>query len=414
MGTIKIFYQIILFLSLCIFTLSCSDDLQEPVPDLNNGNFGDGLAQASSTQPQLTVPEGGDSSDLAPREVDTPLPYQVNFNTAAFMNCPGDAVPDDSVFFTFKFGAYTSGLQLNPDFDLQGLTSTERERKLESSSLINARAQLSLSGTGYPGRITQIQTNKGNRAVVETLTLNHSSVIQNLVQDGVSYRLGHNASVELKLPYPGNSLLNNLLPGLNTKYTVYLAYNGGQDLRPLKKRGGKYYGRYFNFNFNSKKSYLTGMKEYDLQDDQSLGKWACPPELRFAVHRDPAHTQAVYKANREFFDTNNLSAEWECQEDGSVLSNWEKRLFSVLMKNQHFIYGKTIKWERDSQGTNQPTVLNKRCVRPTNSGHHCYNNQNTAKVEFEESNCTLTGDRAKMCPAYLSVCINLAPTGSGS
>ena len=404
MGTVKIFYRTILLFCLGIFILSCSDDVQEPVPDLS----GDNLPQfsADTGQTQLTVPEGGDTSDLTPREVNTPLPYEVNFNTAAFMNCPGDAVPNDSVFFTFKFGAYTSGVQLNPDFNLQG-TSTERRRQLESSALINAKAQLSLSQTGYPGRIVQA----GGKAVVETLTLNHPSVIQNLVQDGVSYRLGHNASVELKLPYPGNSLLN-LVPSLNTKFTVYLAYNGGQDLRPLQ-RGNKYYGRYFNFNFNSKQSYLTGMREYDLQEEQSRGRWVCPEELRFAVHRDPTHTRALYEANRPFFDDRNLSAEWECQEDASVLSDWERQLFGVLMKNQSFIVGKTIKWEKDANGTNQPTTLNKKCVRPANSSHHCYNNQNTAKVEFEESHCALTGDRAKVCPAYLSVCINLA-SGSGN
>lgn len=406
MGTIKTFYRTILFFGLCIFILSCSSDPQETVPDLSN----EGLVQASGTQPQLAVPAIEDSTGLIPNEVNTPLPYQINFSTAAFMNCPADAVPDDSVFFTFKFGAYASGLQLNPDLNLQSLTSTERKRTLESSPLINAKAQLSLSETGYPGRIAQIGNNK---AVVETLTLNHPSVIQNLVQQGISYRLRHNASVELKLPYPGNSLLN-LLPILNTKFTVYLAYNGGQDLRPVKK-DGKYYGRYFNFNFSSKKSYLTGMREFDLQDDQSRGQWVCPEELRFAIHRDSTHTRALYETNKDsFFDPNNISAEWECQEDISVLSDWEKQLFGVLMKNQSFTVGKTVKWERDSKGTNQPTLLNKKCVRPINSSHHCYNNQNTAKVEFEESNCTLTGDRAKVCPAYLSICINQKPAGSGS
>ena len=406
MNIIKIFNRKILFFSFFIFILSCGDGSQQPVPELGP----DGLAQASGVQPQLTVPGGsGETSNLAPREVDTPLPYQINFSTAAFMSCPGDTVPDDSVFFTFKFGAYTSGLQLDPDFDLQG-TSTERQRALESSPLINAKAQLTLSKTGYPGNIIPLQN---RRAIAEILTLNHPSVIQNLVQSGVSYRLGHNASVELKLPYPGNSLLN-LLPSLNTKFTIYLAYNNGQDLRPLKKNE-KYYGRYFNFNFNSKKSYLTGMRELDLQDDQSRGRWSCSEKLRFAIHRDPVHTRAVYKANRvTFFDKNNISAEWECQEDGSVLTKWEQDLFRALKIHQHFTYGKTVEWKRDSNGTNQPTLTNTRCVRPVDSTHHCYNNQNTAKVEFEESNCSLQGDRAKVCPAYLSVCVNYGSTESGS
>ena len=440
METIKIFYRTILFFGLFIFILSHSANSQETVPEPDKGVLEDSLAQASSAQPQPTIlpSEIKEFTDLKSNEVDTPLPYQIDFDIAAFMSCPGDAAPNDSVFL--KFGAYTSGLQFNPDFFdeslisairkkieskqntevHQAVTKEEVRKKLESSSLINAEAQLSLNETGYPGRIALIGDN--NTAVVETLTLNHPSVIQNLVQDGVSYWLGHNASVELQLPYPKNGLLN-LLDDLNTKFTIYLTYNGGQDLRPLKRAESYYYGRYFNFNFNSKKSYLTGMKEYDLQDDQSLGKWVCPPDLRFAVHRDPAHTQAVYKVNREtFFDPNNISAEWECQEDSEDNPNdWKKKLLSVLMKNHSFTYGKTVKIERDLNGINRPVQSNKICIRPMDSIYpvniispRCYNTQNTVKVDFEESHCTFMEDKGIVCPAYLSVCINLAQAGPGN
>ena len=325
----------------------------------------------------------GVSSDLEYNEVDTLLPYQINFDTAAFMNCPGDTSSDDSVFFTFKLGAYTSGLKLDPDTDLQ-----------DWSSLINAEAQLTLSQTGYPGRIAQIE----NKAVVETLTLNYPSVIQNLLRDGVSYKLGsiNNASpVELELPYPGGTGLLNLLPILNTAVTVYLTYNDGEDTRPLKNINGAIYGRYFNFYFNPKTiSYLKDIREYDIQDNRSRGQWICPEKFRFAIHRHPILR---------------LSKEWECQEEKSVLSNWERQLFSVLMKDQNFIYGKTVKQMKDSNDTTQDNLLNQKCIRPTNIKHHCYNNnQDTAKeVMFEKANCVFQEDGTKVCPAYLSICIKL-------
>ena len=240
-------------------------------------------------------------------------------------------------------------------------------------SLIDARAQLTLSQTGNPGRIALIK----NRDIAKILTLNYPQVRENLLRDGVSFRLGYTpSSVELELPYPGNSL-QNLLPSLNTKLTVYLTYNDGEDTRPLKEPSGAIYGRYFNFYF-TKQSYLTGIREYELQDNQPRGQWICPEELRFEIHRHPLLRQ---------------SNKWECQEDKiRFCLIGQDSFFSALMKDQNFIYGKTVKQVKNLDGITLDISVNQKCIRPTNITHYCYdNNPDTAKaVDFEETNCTTT------------------------
>ena len=374
-----------------------------------------GLTQASITQIAEPV-EDTDSNDLSGRptsagekalaRTDALIPYQINFDATAYMNCPGDAAANDAVFFTLKFGAYRSGLQLHPDFKnfLANMSLEEKKQQLESSPLIKSRAQLSLSSTGYPSQIRK--TSQGH-SVVDILTLNHPSVLSSLAKDGASYSLGHNASVEMNLLYPGNSFFN-LLPSLNTKYSVYLTYNNGSNVYPLSPGQGRHYGRYFNLDFSSKAKFLMQVAEYDLQDETSKGSWICPDHLRFAVHREFQSTLNFYKENRDWFNKNKLSAEWACYEDSSVLSEWEGKLFSLLIKNRTFIYGKTIKWVKDSSGTNQPVYLNRKCIAPTNPAHSCYNDQHTFKVEFEESKCD-PRNKTKVCPAYLSLCFKQSP-----
>lgn len=346
MNIIKIFSKKIFFFSFCILILSSGE---------------------------------GSSSDLEFNEVNVPLPYQINFDTAAFMSCPGDTFPDDPLFFTFKFGAYMSGLKLAPDTNLKGW-----------NSLIDARAQLTLSQTGSPGIVARRIDDNGD--ISQILNLNYPQVQKNLLRDGVSYRLGQ-SSVELELPYPGNDLLQ-LLSMLNNEFTVYLTYNDGKDYRPLKTKE-YYYGRSFNFDFDSRqRGYLTlaGIEEYDLRDNRPHGEWFCLKRLHFAIHRHPILR---------------FSDKWECQEDKSVLSDWDRQLFSVLMKDQNFIYGKTVKQVQDSSGTTQYTALDQKCIRPADISFGCYNNNPAIgkMVDFEATDCTLQGDGTKVCPAFLSICI---------
>ena len=370
--------------------LEGSDDLKQSSAAANNGN--------EIALPGAQKPVPSNISQLA-RETNAVLPYQINFDTMLSMTCPGDAKVNDSVFHTFKLGAYLSGLQLNPKFKLKGSTA-DKKAKLKAADLIGARAQLSLSKTGAPESMAEIR--KGT-PIVNLLDLKHSSVIDKLAEKGISYRLAGRSSVELALPYPGNSL-QNLVPLLNSRLSVYLTYNAGTDQRPLKK-GDKYYGRQFKFGFSGNNNYVSQMSEIDLARDESAGRWRCPEKFRFAVHRDPTWTRELYKANRGFFDRHDLSAEWECQEDASVLSAEERKLFDVLDKQRTLVFGKTVKWTKDANGTNQPTLLNQRCVRPKNSGHHCYNNREVKRVEFDESECVAGGrDSARLCPAYLSLC----------
>lgn len=398
----KILNKILVFYCSTLFLSACS---------VNDPAIPKGLAQTSITHTAEPVKDPKSDDELSGRPTSEgeraltrtgPLmPYLINFDTAAYMNCPNSVV-NDPVFFSLRFGAYGSGLQLHPEFkDALSKIShlEERKQQLEASSLIKSRAQLSLSRTGYPAQISQ--TNQGN-AVVNTITLNHPSVLNNLAKDGVSYRLAHSAFVEMSLPYPGGSFFN-LLPSLNTKYSVYLTYNNGKDFYPLSSEKGIHYGRYFNFNFSPNAKFLMGITEQDIQNEPIKGNWDCPTDLRFAIHRESRSTRSFYENNRQWFDAEKLSAEWECQEDSSVLSDWEKQLFSVLIKNRVFIYGKTVKWEKDSSGTNQPVILNKKCIAPTSPQYSCYNSQHTYRVEFEDSKCA-SGDKTKVCPTYLSIC----------
>ena len=397
--TKPIFFLPILFFFAAL--VSCAPG--EPVPDLEES---DDLTQSSAAaeggndnslpDTQTPVPR---NINLSPRQTDAVLPYQINFDTMLSMTCPGDAKANDSVFHTFKLGAYRSGLQLNPKFKLKG-SKEDKKAKLNGADLIGARAQLSLSKTGAPEHMAEIR--KGT-PIVSLLSLKHSSVIDNLATKKVSHRAGGRSSVELALPYPGNSL-QNLIPLLGSRLSVYLTFNSGKDHRPLKK-GDQYYGRQFKFGFSENKNYVSQMSEIDLARDESAGRWRCPERFRFAVHRDPTWTRALYKANRGFFDRHDLSAEWECQEAASVLSDEERKLFAVLDKRQTLVFGETVKWTKDENGTNQPTVLNQRCVRPRNSDHQCYNNKQVKRVEFDESECVAGGkDSARLCPAYLSLC----------
>ena len=404
MKTWKLFF---LFYFSALFVFACS---------LSDPNIPKGFTQTSITHTAEPVkdPESDELSGRPTSEGDNAIsrtgplmPYLINFDTAAFMNCPG-SVLNDPVFFSLKFGAYGSGLQLRPELKdvLSKINHVEgRKQQLESSALIKSRAQLSLSRTGYPAQITQ--TSQGN-AVVNTISLNHPSVVNNLATNGVSYRLAHNALVEISLPYPGSSFFN-LLPSLNTKYTLYLAYNKGKDFYPISSEKGIHYGRYFHIGFSSDTKFLTQITERDIQTETSGGNWVCPEGLRFAIHRESKFIRSYYENNRAWFDALKLSAEWWCQEDASVLSSWEKKLFSLLMKNQIFYFGKTLKWVKDAEGTNQPVILNKKCIAPTNPKYNsCYNSRFTHKVEFEDSKC-VSGDKTKVCPAYLSICVKHSP-----
>ena len=405
----RTFAVIFSFLSIAFFGFYCS--LEEGALLPGGGIPNNSIALPPGQQPTLPG-ESENSGPKKPGTADIPaeertsdiLPYQIDFDTVAYMNCTGDAVPNDSVFFTFKFGAYSSGLKLRPEFaeTVRNLSSADKERKLSTSPLINSQAQLSLSKTGSPGNIAQLAQ---SRDVVETLALNHVSVVNNLVSDGVSYKLGHNASVELGLPYPGNSLFN-LLPSLDTNLTVYLTYNSGQSSLPLSPGSGVYYGSYFNFDFNTNNNYLTRVKEFSLLDSSDRGNWECPDSLRFLVHRDSRFTRDIYKKNREYFHQNDLSIEWECKEDSSVLNSWEQTLFNSLIKNRTFVYGKVRKWTWDPEKKeNIDTLIETKCIRPTDHRYSCYESK-TVRVEFNEVLCSVQADNTKVCPSYLSICIN--------
>lgn len=400
LNKITLFYFSILFLSAC----SVND------PILPKGH----LLQASGTQ--TTEPVEDDelsrrptsAGDRASARTGPLMPYLINFDTAAYMNCPGDNLASDAVFFTLKLGSYGSGLQLHPEFkealaDINHLE--ERKKQLETAPLIKSRAQLSLSVTGYPDQVIGYPT-KSN-PVIETILLNHPYVLTNLAKDGISYRLAHNSFIELHLLWPGNKFFD-LLPSLNTKHSVYLTYNNGTDRYPLSSEKGVHYGRYFNFDFSSNAKFLMQITEKDIQNEPVAGQWVCSPDLRFAIHRETQFIRNFYKENRQWFNENKLSAERECQEDNSVLTPWEQKLFSLLIKNRIFIYGKTIKWVKDSSGTNQPVILNEKCIAPVDPKYSCYNNQHTYRVEFEDSKC-VPGNKTKVCPNYLSICVKHLP-----
>ena len=399
------------FLSFAIIAISCS--FGDPV--LPNGISQNSILLPPGQKPTISPDDNqngpGTAGIPAEERTSDTLPYQIDFDTVAYMNCPGDAQPNDPVFFTFRFGAYGSGLKLSPDFaeTLKHLNSSEKRLKLTSSPLINSRAQLSLSQTGSPGQIARIGQSTD---VVDVLALNNTSALEYLIRDGVSYKLGHNASVELDLLYPGNSLFN-LFPSLDTELTVYLTYNRGdspENFQPLSPGEGVHYGSYFNFDFNSNSDSLTRVKEFNLLNNRSRGNWECPENLRFAIHRDNQFTRDLYfnnENNRKYFNENDLSVEWECQEDASVLQGWEPGLFNSLIKNRTFVYGRTLEWDRNSDGENQWTLTDKKCIRPTRPEFNCYAG-NTVRVEFNEVNCSVSSDNTKVCPSYLSICVNSA------
>ena len=374
------------------------------------------LAQGSTSGSQIKIPGYDDEGNPDPDSTgedgsgrsDSGLPYKINFDVAAFMNCPGDTVPNDSVFFTFKLGAYITGLQLDPDFaDSLDESSSEKERQLQGSSLINAQAQLTLSQTGSPGRIASLGGSGGK--VLDSLVLNQPFAIRKLAEDGISHGLTHGAKVEMQLPWPGNSL-DNLFPDLNTRLTAYLTYNNGQNHTPLSRGRGLYYGSRFHFGFNSNRKILREVRSYDLATDRSHGEWACPENLRFLIHRNSAFTRQVYQQNQKYFDQNNISAESECQPDESALDGWYQDLFNTLITNNTFSYGKTVKWHKGSDGRLKATQTNQRCIQPTEPRYSCYTSD-TARVEFDEANCTINGmdssgrHKVKVCPSWLSICV---------
>ena len=284
-------------------------------------------------EPNFDGLEGTDSNSV--------FPYFLNLDTVAFMNCPADKVSTDPVFFTFKFGAYASGLRLTSEFaeKLEGLNAAEKEEALQNADFIDSQVQISLSGTGSPAQIAQFG---GSQNVVQTLRLNQKSVLKNLAERGVSYRLAHNATLEMNLPYPGNGLFN-LIPLLDRQYTIYLTYNNGKNNYPLSSGSRVYYGKYFNFNFSSNVNYLEGIREYNLQDESPSGNWICPESLRFAIHRDSRGTREFYNKYQQHLVQNRLSVESECKEDSQVLSPGERALLGDVLRENIFIYGRTHK-----------------------------------------------------------------------
>ena len=364
---------------------------------------------------QVTVPGDKEPPEKEPGEGGgegegrtSVFPYFLNLDTVAYMNCSGDTALNDPVFFTFKFGSYVSGLRLTAEYEetLGNFDAAQREQTLQSADFIDAWAQLSLSRTGSPGQIAQLDS---STPVVQTLTLNQPSVLRSLAVNKVAYKLAHNAPLEMSLPYPGNSLFD-LIPKLDTQLTVYLTYSNRKDHFPISTGNRIYHGRYFNFNFNSNKNYLKGVREYNLLDEKPSGNWVCPESLRFAIHRDSKYTRDLYNNDeniRNYFIANNLSLESECVEDSNIFSSeWEPVLMNKVLRGDTFVYGRTHKAIHTSGRVNWVNT-GKKCIRPSDYRYSCYHNKSTVRVEFNEAECSVRADNTKVCPSYLSVCVNV-------
>ena len=393
MSFLKIFWKICFRLSLGAGFAACTID--EPI-------FSGGLQQASiqeqvttkSNDPKLK-PSNPDQAVI--RRTTSRLPYKIDFDTAAFMNCPGDASPNDPIFFFLKFGAYGSGVQLNADVKqaLAEISSLEKKQAaLESLPLIRARAQLSLSSTGYPARIAAI----GSGAIVNILTLHHLQVTKKLAQHGVSYKLADDRLAEMELPFAGQQFSS--FKAHLQDYSVYLTYNKGSDARPVSPGKGLYHGRLFKPSFSD--NFMTALQEKDLRSDKRAGKWTCPEKFRFAVHREPKFTRNHYLKNYKWFDSKELTPEMECKESAAGFDKFEQQLMKLVINQDVFFYGRTLKFSKGSDGQSQAKLLNSRCIAPKNFRHSCYNQVH--RVEFDKSKC-IDGDPVKACPAYLSICI---------
>ena len=387
-----------LCLSSCVGLAGCAID--EPILS--------GLQQASTQQKPVTKK----SDDLKPSSPGkaavsrnaSPLPYKIDFDTAAFMNCPGDVSPNDPIFFFLKFGAYASGVKLSDDVrkKLSEISSVEKKQKfLESQPLITARAQLSLSSTGYPARIARI----GGGGIVNVMPLHHPQVTKNLSRDGVSYTLADGRLVELEFPYPGGAFAG--FPSQLRKFSVYLTYNKGSDMRPVSPGKGLYHGRLFKPDFSE--DYMTALTERDLKSDKPAGKWTCPEKLRFAVHREPQFTRNYYTQNRKWFNSKKLTLETECKETADIFKSanekqaeYEKQLVEIVANPDVFFYGRPLQFSKDSSGDIQGALLDSRCIASKNFQHSCYGQ--VRRVEFDKSKC-IEGSKDKACPAYLSICI---------
>ena len=68
--------------------------------------------------------------------------------------------------------------------------------------------------------------------------------------------------------------------------------------------------------------------------------------------------------------------------------------------------------ERGGDGSNTETLTDTKCIRPTDHRYSCYDNQQTQtlRVEFNEVSCSVQVDNGKVCPAYLSICVNAPST----
>ena len=352
----------------------------------------------------LSAPAFSDEAQSTP-----PLPYEINFDVAAYMNCPENIKPKDPIFFTLKLGAYVTGLKLIPDFARTlSEDSQERLRQLEVSPSIDSQAQLTISKTGFPSQIVKIND---EMMLQNTLALNAPSVIRNLAKDGISYKLADNKPVEIKWPWPDDSLTQlRLFLDLNIRWTTYLTYKDKKSSTLLGPREGLFYGSRFHFGFSPDKKYLTEVQSYDLVTDRSHGKWVCPTSLRFLVaHRNNDFIRQMYKTYQQHFDHYNLTSS-ECQSDTINPSPFIQNLLNVLMSD-NFTYGTIFTTGRDRRNPNEYTPTHRRCIHPTTPLPGCYPDD-TIRVEFEETNCTADGTmdatgnlKVRVCPAWLSVCI---------
>ena len=337
-------------------------------------------------------------------------PFDLQLDTIAYMNCPGEISPENPVYFSFKFGSYYKGLRFSGEFlDHIGRRPTVKEtrRALGTSTMANSKGQIYLSYKGNPRNVRNF-SNSGRGYGYFFSFFDHVEVINNLIHRGKSLVLGGNRLIETSFPASGRSI-SQITPLLGKTHVFALTYTKGSKDLPIRKRSGVYYGRTYDVFLrggSNHNDYMEHIEEVNLLNLRRVGRWRCPEDLRFVIHRHEKTTAWNFDQNEEYFEQEDLLQEGVCVAKPRALRAEHKDLVERVILNRVFTVGESKFWDRHGnlEGTGDL------CIVPKHSDHDCYNGAGAGgasplHIEFDpDEECQVFGGERR-CPSYFSICV---------
>lgn len=442
-------YNLIYFIFLSVL-LSCV--LQQP-------NVRSPIQAGSTTETEEEPPE-----ELELEATDSgrggALPYDLIPDTLISLTCPEVGQPGNTIKAdTLTMGVYHKyGLKLHPSFirenNIYANTPAPVIRELlESSPKRDAKAFLGVRYESFPENTLSL----GSGDVEEFFPpLNRSNSLDLLSQgQNVLYsrvdsrnprqRVQHSEIWRASPVLSGIDLINyayDFEPGNNRDYLLTISYVLGVQApyQRIYSHSDHLYGRSYKLIFNDsfKADYLKDVREEHLETTKPAGKWFCPEDLRFTVHRATQQWGSLFNQYKNS-PPENLDPRLKAALDETEYEGWcdiEKTYYRDLTERQKFFLeqefgerwynevevGKTVYFRRGELVDSRQN-----CIRFKQGTCSIRDNASSYRIEYNPSlirNCiriskitnvapqNSTSDEPfinkeyyKICPSWLSICL---------